>query len=141
MYFLFSNNEVPTEPSHQTVLPENADIEQLGGWSLVSPPNSKTPVFAYTDEIDGVAISVSQQELPDSFKGDEAQKLAELAKEYSATSEITSADTRVYIGTSSKGPQSVLLIKNSLLVMIKSQDKISDSSWKSYVASLGQSAP
>ena len=133
VYLMFFS--LPTEPEHQTVLPESTSIEELGGWTLVSPPRND-PVFAYGDKIDGTSISVSQQPIPRQFVGDEANKLAELARDYSANREIEGTDTTTYIGNSANGPQSVLLIKNNLLIMIKSQDVITDASWVEYIKSL-----
>lgn len=134
-YALTAQPATPATPQHKTILPEGSEVEELGGWSLVSPPEND-PVFAYADNIDGIAISVSQQPLPESFKADRAKALAELAKAYSATSEIKSGTIKAYAGTSSKGPQSVLFIKDDLLIMIKSQQKVSDASWADYIATL-----
>lgn len=130
-----SQGDILENLEYQTVLPSGKNISELGGWKRVSPDKS-APVYAYTDKIGDVAISVSQQPLPDSFLGSNNTALAELAKSYSATKEIDASGTKVYVGTSAKGPQSVLLTKNGLLIMIKSQKKIEDKAWASYVSSL-----
>lgn len=122
-------------PNYATILPDGKSIAQLGGWKRVSPPN-KDPVFAYLDTIDGVAISVSEQPLPKSFLNDPAGQTAELAKNYNATDKVMSGATAVYIGTNIKGPQSVVLTKDNVLVLIKSAGKIEDISWTNYVALL-----
>lgn len=101
----------------------------------MSPPDG-TPVFAYTDEIDGVRISVSQQPLPEKFFESTDSQLDELAKSFNTTNEIAANGVKVYMGTSSKGPQSVIFIKNGLLILIKSQSKIDDASWARYAESL-----
>ena len=132
--FLVSRGPSNT-PRYQTILPGDKTIEQLGDWERVSPPNSD-PVFAYVDTIDSVSISVSQQPVPASFNGSVDQKVADLAKSYSATKQISAGDTKVYIGTSSKGPQSTIFVKNKVLVLIKSQNKIDDKSWATYITSL-----
>lgn len=98
----------------------------------MSPPDND-PVFAYTDSIDGIKISVSQQPLPSGM--DDAQ-VAELAKKYNATTKLELSQPVVYIGASAKGPQSVIFTKNKLLVLIKSQGKISDEAWTNYIKSL-----
>ena len=131
----FSNHNSVKKPAYKTVLPADTSIRELGGWKRVSPPG-KTPVFAYTDTIDGVTISVSQQSLPESFKSDVDSKTAELAKRFSATTKLDADGTTVYVGTSSKGPQSTILSKDNLLILIKSEKKISDKSWTTYVKSL-----
>lgn len=123
-------------PKNETVLPTGKNVEQLGGWKRVSPPESD-PVFAYADTIDGVPISVSQQSLPDSFKSNTDSHVAELAKKFNATNKIDAGGTTVFIGDSSKGPQSVILTKKGALIMIKSQKKITDKSWITYIKTLG----
>lgn len=119
---------------YQTVLPDGKTIGQLGGWKRVSPAKS-APVYAYADTIDGVAISVSQQPLPKSSP-DAADPVADIANKFNATGTIAAGTATAYIGSSAKGPQSVILSKNSLLIMIKSQQKISDKAWAAYITSL-----
>lgn len=120
---------------YQTVLPKGKSISDLGGWKRVSP-NEAAPVFAYTDTIDGVSINVSQQPLPQSFIGDTETQITELAKVYNANTKIDAGPVKVYIGSSSRGPQSVIFTKNSLLVLIKSDNNISDAAWANYVRAL-----
>lgn len=122
-------------PSFQTILPKGISIDSLGGWSRISPPENE-PVFAYTDEIDGISISVSQQTLPPAFQNNTASQVSELAKRFNATSTFKAGDVTVYIGTSAKGPQSVIFTKNGLLILIKSQEKISDEAWTAYITNL-----
>lgn len=131
-----NNRSTPVENvEYQTVLPEGKSISDLGGWERISPPGSD-PVFAYTDTIDDVPVSVSQQPLPASLQGSTDDQIDELAKKFNANNKITSGNTVVYVGTSAKGPQSAILTKNSLLILIKSQKKIDDSAWAAYAASL-----
>ncbi len=122
-------------PDYSTVLPKDRSITDLGGWKRISPANSD-PVFAYADKLGDVTISVSQQPLPESFKAETGSKIAELAKQFSATDKLDASGTDVFIGTSAKGPQSVIFTKNGLLVLIKSQQKAEDKSWITYVESL-----
>lgn len=123
------------KPTYQTVLPKGKTISELGGWNRVSPPKND-PVFAYADTIDGVVISVSQQPLPQSFKNDTDNQVAELAKKFNATDKLNADSLSVYIGTSVKGPQSVIFASDNLLILIKSEKKISDASWTKYAESL-----
>ena len=122
-------------PDYKTALPSGTSIEKLGGWERVSPPG-KDSVFAFTDKIGDVSITVSEQPLPASFKSDVSGKVAELAKAYSATNILDAKGTKAYIGTSAKGPQSTIFTKNELLILIKSQAKISDDAWIAYINSL-----
>lgn len=131
-----NTSEILENLEYQTVLPESKSITQLGGWKRVSPPDSD-PVYAYTDKINDIAISVSQQPLPDSFKqGGVDGKVADLAKKFNATTSFDAGTTTAYIGTSAKGPQSVIFTKNSLLILIKSQANIDEAAWIRYVKSL-----
>lgn len=123
------------KPKYQTVLPAGKSINQLGGWRRVSPPGAE-PVFAYTDSIKNIKISISEQKLPASFDSDTDNRVGELAKNYNATNKIKADSTTVYIGTSAKGPQSVIFTKKGLLVLIKSANKISESDWSEYISSL-----
>lgn len=124
-----------SEPQFATVLPEGKSISSLGGWDLISPPESD-PVFAYADTINGTTITVSQQQLPASFKNAVDESITTLAKQYNASKKLDAKGTTVFIGTSTKGPQSVILTKNDLLILIKSQKEISDADWIQYIASL-----
>ena len=117
----------------QTILPSGKTIKDLGGWERISPLNT-APVFAYADKIDDVSISISQQPLP--FTGNIDEQVGQLAAAYSATNTLDASGTKVYIGTSAKGPQSTIFSKKDLLVLIKSQAKINNESWTRYISSL-----
>lgn len=122
-------------PDYQTLSPGDKPVSQLGGWKRVSPPESD-PVFAYTDVIDGVPINVSQQKLPASFLQNTDEQVAELAKKFNAITKLSATGTTVYLGTSSKGPQSVIFTKHGLLILVKSEKLIKNESWISYIDSL-----
>lgn len=122
-------------PDYTTVLPEGKSVVTLGGWQRVSPPEGD-PVYAYTDKIEGVSVTVSQQPMPDKFGRNTGSQVEKLAKGYNATEKIDADGTTVYVGTSAKGPQSVILTKDDLLILIKSQKKVSNDAWKNYVDSL-----
>jgi len=129
-----ANNSLVT-PDFQAILPRNISIAKLGGWQKLTPPDG-TPVYVYTDSIDGVGVSVSQQPLPASLKDSTGAKVAEVAKGYSATKSMYADTTKVYIGTNADGPQSVIFSKNNLLILIKSRAVIKDDSWTTYIHSL-----
>lgn len=122
-------------PQYDTILPKNTSIDSLGGWKRVSPPESE-PVFAYTDTINDVPISVSQQQIPETFKGSVDKSTTKLAEAYRATEAFKVGNMKVHIGTSSKGPQSVIFTQNELLILIKSQKSVPNDSWKRYIESL-----
>lgn len=122
-------------PDYPTVVPDGKNIEDLGGWTRVSPPD-RDPVFAYTDKIDEVPINVSQQPLPEDFKSDTAEHIEQLARGFKATEKITVGSTDVHIGTSAQGPQSVIFSQNDILILIKSTAPIDKNKWTQYVSSL-----
>lgn len=125
-------------PSYATVLPAGKTIADLGGWIHFTSHNDTGAVHAYNynDSIDDIAISVTEQPLPSSFTGDVDGHVAEFAKSFDANDVVKAGDTTVYIGTNSKGPQSVIFTKNNLLILIKSEKTIKNTTWSSYVASL-----
>jgi hypothetical protein len=122
-------------PEYNTVLPAGKKIEDFGGWVRISPQD-KEAVYAYADKIDGVLINVSEQPLPDTFKANPTASMENLAKQFSVNDKAVADDMTLYIGTSAKGPQSVLFIKDDLLILIKSASKIKNDQWVAYVKTL-----
>ena len=126
--------QAPQQASKMTVVsPNGKDIKNDGKW--LTPPKSP-PLFVYTDMLDGVRINVSQQQLPESFQHNTQEHIADVAKKFNATTKLVAGDTTAFLGTSSEGPQSVLLAKQGLLILIKSEKKITDTSWVRYITSL-----
>lgn len=74
--------------------------------------------------------------MPDSFKDDPEDQLKELAQNYGANEHITVNNRTVYVGTSSKGPQSLLFFIDKTLLLIKSSTKLSNDQWVAYIAAL-----
>lgn len=122
-------------PTYTTYLPAGKTAKDYGGWTRVSPPKSD-PVYAYRDVIGKVPIIVSQQKLPRSFAGDVEDQVAELAQEYSASQKITAKDITVYVGRSSDGPESVIFAKEQTLILIKTDDSVSNDALLAYIESL-----
>jgi len=139
IYYAYLSREQPavvsSTPEYQTLLPESKPVDELGGWKRVSPPEND-PVFAYVDTIGDATINVSQQPLPESFKGNVAEQTARLAEAYSASKTLEAGGIKAYLGTSSKGPQSVIFTTDELLVLIKSKENIPDDAWEKYISTL-----
>ena len=123
------------KPAYDTLLPEGKTIEELGGWARVSPAD-KEPVFAFADTVNGVPIIVSQQPLPASFKKDAAAEIEKVASQFGAKEKITTDNLTAFLGTSIKGPQSLITSKNGLLILIKSDTKIENPAWADYIDAL-----
>lgn len=98
--------------------------------------DAQRKVVNFQDSIGGVAITISQQPLPEAFKEDTEAKVKKMAEEFSATKTIATANPTAYIGTSAKGPQTVIFSKKDLLVFIQSAKKIDDHDWAEYVTNL-----
>lgn len=123
------------EPEFVTITPNHKSISELGGWTKISPDGA-APVYTYIDRIDGININVSEQSLPEDFKTDTEQKVKNLATSFNASQKITTNEKSIYIGQSRDGAQSIIFSKNNLLVFIKTDKKINNSSIVSYINSL-----
>lgn len=122
-------------PEYQTVSPTNKKINDLGGWTRISP-NNTDPVYAYADKIGDVTINVSQQPLPETFKINTEQQIENLSQGTNALEKIAVGNIIVHIGTSAKGQQSVIFTENGLLILIKSNAPIASDQWIKYINSL-----
>ncbi len=125
-------NEKPTFP---TVVPADKTIEELGGWTRISPEN-RDAVYAFADTLNKIPIRVSEQKLPNGFAGNIDEKVKELSAGFNADKKLDVDGITAYIGTSVKGPQSVIFAKNNLLVLIVSDQKIGNDYWTAYISSL-----
>ena len=121
-------------PKFATLLPAGKSINELGGWTKVSPPN-RDPVYAYTDKVGSAKLAVSEQPLPEKLKTDTKAQIAKVAQNLNAYDKISGGKTLAYIGTSENG-QSIILSKNNLLVLIRSSSFLTNSQWAVYINSL-----
>ena len=122
-------------PFFETLIPAGKSIEQLGGWTRISPKD-KNAVFAFTDSIDNNRIVVGQQPLPEDFKENTEEQLESLAKTYKSSEKVTVNGTTIHIASSAKGPQAVIFVKNGILVNIRSSVTLTQDKWIDYVNSL-----
>lgn len=119
-------------PDFKALTPNNAKLN----WKQSKPEGSSEAVYIYTDSIHDVPIKVSEQPLPPSFRDDPAGKIADVAGSFNATNTMQVEGMTVYIGTSTKGPQSVIFSDGKLLVLIKSDLTISTGAWAEYIKTL-----
>lgn len=123
-------------PDFTPVLPKGESIDSLEGWQKLTSPEGDV-FYAFVDTVNGVTVNVSQQQLPGKFKQDLSNKMLEMARAYNANTKLEAGDgVRVYVGTSAKGPQSVLFTKNGVLVLMKSWATIPDAEWITYINSM-----
>jgi hypothetical protein len=126
-------NLTTDKPSFTVVTP--------GGKSDVQGIERKAPtgdfVYTYVDSINDTRVEISEQKLPSAFEQDPSVKLAEFAKTSYLLSIIQVDATTVYHGINDKsGVQTVVFIKNDLLVFIKSSKKLTDDDWVGYISNL-----
>ncbi len=153
---MFSGPGQPAQSSEQTSTNQTnavagATTDEKPTFSLLFPspklagdyqvskisPEGNDAAFTYLDELEGAQLRVSQQQLPAAFTDNPAGKLEEVAKNFQATNVIQIDDTKVYHGFSEKtGVQSLVFIKNNLLIFIGSSSKLSDDTWAGYILSL-----
>lgn len=124
---------VSQKPSFNTILPAGKTDETTSN-KVGYDPDKK--VASFTDRIGDTSITVSEQELPAALRENTASQIENLAKSFNANDAISAGTTKAYIGTSAKGPQSVVLTKNNLLIFMYSEKKISDALWSDYIETL-----
>ena len=121
-----------------SILFSSSAVEQDIEVVRVSPPQSDT-VYGYNDTVGGVVVNLSQQEIPDSFNAQDIDgSLRDLATGFNAQNVIQIDETLVYHGSSGSngGTQSLLFVKDGLLIFIASPAQLSDDVWAAYILSL-----
>lgn len=132
-----SKKTLPRENPKFKILLPSGDQKNIISDIVRSTPNNVAPGYRYFDDINGSTISVTQQQLPESFKADVASKVAAMAKDFQANNVIKINDNIVYHGINEKTKQqSLIFTKNNLLVFIISEKKLSDDDWAGYITSL-----
>jgi hypothetical protein len=101
-----------------------------------SPPGNP-PAYVYVDILADQTIQITQQELPDNLKKNQDTELKKIAESFNAPNIIQIDETIVYHGLSDKlKVQSLVFIKDNLLVLIKSPQQLSDDQWAGYISTL-----
>jgi hypothetical protein len=121
------------KPDFTTLLPEGKESNTVSGDVAY---DALRKVTSYTDTIMGQNVTVSQQPLPEDFKDNPDEKVKKLAEGFSATDLISTSSPKAYLGTSIKGPQTVIFTKNGLLIFILSTGKIDKHDWAEYITKL-----
>lgn len=121
------------DPPFSTKTPNGESYE--GKWTRVSP-SERNPVYAFNGAIEGVNVIVSQQPLPKELRNDTVASTQALAAGYSATQKLEVPGAAAFVGTSAKGPQSVIMTKDNLLILIKSSERIPNQSWEAFLTTL-----
>jgi hypothetical protein len=98
--------------------------------------DAKRNFVRYDDQINAVKISVSQQPLPEAFKSDPDGNAKRIAADFSATEMLSMEGQNMYYGVSEKGPQTMILTKNDVLIFINTTTMIEKESLKAYAYNL-----
>lgn len=120
-------------PDFEIVLPNGKETETT---SSNVGYDSKRKVASFTDRIGDIDITVSQQVLPENFKNDPDTKVQKLAQDFSATEVINESNPKAYLGSSVKGPQTVVFYKKDVLVFIFATGTIEKEDWTDYITRL-----
>ncbi len=97
--------------------------------------DSTKGVAVYSIKLKDRNLVVSQQLLPEGFKSDPTSRLKTLAETIYAKDAIAGKNSTAYLGTSIKGPQTLVFVTNELLVFIKSDGKIDNDQWRTILDS------
>lgn len=124
---------VPGTPKYKILLPANKSIDQLGGGWI---RNDSQNLFVYVDKIGTTKINVSEQPLPENLKDNTVEEVETIAKTYNITERINIGQTAVYIGTFDKGLQRIIFSKSDLLILMTSNDNLTNDEWIQYISSM-----
>lgn len=127
---VLSQNQV--KPDFTYILPKG----KSAGADMAVKFDPEKKVVNFQDSIGGVPITISQQQLPTSLKEDTQNRVKKLAEEFAATEVLSTANPTAYLGTSAKGPQTIIFAKKDLLIFIQSSKEIDNHDWAEYVTNL-----
>ncbi len=132
-----NGSRIPTNqtPEFSVLLPEGKTAKDVGGFAKVSPTGAPS-AYAYKDDIYGVSILVTQQQLAESFKTETSKQVEKLAIGFNATQSIKTEKAEFFVGTNTSGQQSVITYTKTLLILLKSDNKISNERWQTYIENL-----
>ena len=126
-------NGKSSSPDYKPVLPSGSAANTTSGKLSY---DSEKKVTSYTDKIGDSQITISEQPLPPDFKDNPDGRVEIFAKNANFNDLIQYNGGRAHIGTSIKGPQSVVFHKDGLLIFLKSDKKILNADWVKYINSL-----
>lgn len=119
-------------PEFDYLIPKDAPQSVSGAVAY----DSQRKVASFSDVIGADSIVVSQQPLPEKFKIDPVGELEKFAKQINANDKIEVGEVTAYSGVSIKGPQTIVLIKNGVLLFMTSDHKLQNKAWFDYIAKL-----
>jgi hypothetical protein len=118
-----------TEPSFLPLLPAAEE-------SSATHYDAKRNLVSYTTSFSGSRITVSQQPIPENFKGD-SNALSKAAEKISATQRVDTDRGPVYMYTNDKnGEQLAVHAGEGVLLFIRTDTALNESAWKSFIEQL-----
>ncbi len=132
-----NNANKTTQVAGKTIFKPDFDVVKLNTTpddKVIFDPERKVASFEVSTGMQ--TVTISQQQLPDSFKNDPAGELSNLASSIYATKELSYSGGKAYLGQSAKGPQTVVLVKKGLLIFLASSNIITDTQWTDLINSL-----
>lgn len=128
---------LPREKPSFTILYPGGNTSEIIGDLVRSSPSGSAPAYRFYDKIGDVVISVTQQEIPESFKSNIEEQLEKLARDFQANNVIVIDGSKIYHGRKeSSNEQSLILTKANRLIFIIAEKALSDDSWVGYITNL-----
>ena len=120
-------------PTFEPLLPPEGS-EALDNRGVKFDPEKQ--VVSFAGKVGEVFIVVSQQKMPEDFKASPQEGLKKLAGDIFANEPINLSDGTAYVGTSTKGPQTAIMVRNGLLIFVQSQSRVEPDQWEQLLDSL-----
>jgi hypothetical protein len=128
-----------TSPTFVPVAPKN-HLELAEGKSQATAFDGKRDSYSYTDTIENVPLTVSEQPIPANFSSAQ-QAISSIARSMNATSTLKTHGTVAYEAKNSKtSTQTIIFTMDNLLIFMQSNFQHDDGSWENYINSLQQPA-
>lgn len=98
--------------------------------------------ITYTDVLDGVPFTVTQQRVTDDFSGDNLLQLENLARSLPVPAEnfFQVDDIPVFIGVGQGGQQSLTMLHEEVLIFVSAESEVNEITWVRYIQSLIQNS-
>lgn len=120
----------------QTARADFNSLNPLENKNVETRYDSQRKVLSFNDKILGVDATISQQPLPDTFKNDPDGNVKRIAENFNAKTVADAGGTKVYIGKSANGPQSVIFQKDGVLVFMYLTKELDKQTIAEYVIKL-----
>jgi hypothetical protein len=150
-HYDFSKSDIPittgtaalssalSNPTFVPVAPKNKP-QLATGKSQATAFDGHRDTYSYTDNLDNVPLTVSEQPIPANFSS-ATQAVASIAKSIGAAYTLKPPGTVAYEAESNKtSAQTIVFSADNLLIFIQSNFSHDNGTWQDYIASLQQPA-